>query len=157
MDGRETTASFLRFVVAGGGLGLLSSGALLMSAGAVPVAAANAVVTVVSTLLANELHSRFTFRRGAAGLRTHLESTGTAVAAYLVTTGALLGLDLIAPDAGALTQQAVYLTASGVAGIGRFVALKLLVFAQRRPGLDLRTAPTRPAHAHTREHLVPAA
>lgn len=154
MDRRATAASFGRFTVCGGGLGLLSSAALLVLADAMPIAVANALVTVVSTLLANELHSRFTFRRGAASVRVHVESTGTAVAAYLVTTGALLGLDLTVADASPLTRQAVYLAASGLAGVGRFVALKLIVFARAPRPLDVRT------HHHpaqTREHLTAAA
>jgi putative flippase GtrA len=127
---RQGVASFARFVVCGGGVGLASSGALVVMADAMPLAVANAVVSAVSTLLANELHSRITFRRGRASLRVHLESTGTAVAAYLVTTAALLGLEAFAGDAGELTRQAVYLSASALAGIARYAVLKLVVFAR---------------------------
>lgn len=157
MDRRATVASFIRFVICGGGLGLLSSAALLALAGSVPVAVANALVTVVSTLLANELHSRFTFRGGAAGLRVHLQSTGTAVVAYLVTTGALLCLDLLVADAGPLVQQAVYLSASALAGIGRFVVLKLVVFARAAKPLEARPYSRHERRTHAHDQLVAAA
>ncbi|WP_436771458.1 hypothetical protein [Yinghuangia sp. YIM S09857] len=154
---RHAVASFARFVVCGGGVGLLSSGALLLMTGVMSIAVANAVVTVVSTAAANELHSRITFRHGAAGLRVHLESTATAVAAYLVTTGALLTLGAVHPEAGALTQQSVYLTASALAGIGRFVALKVLVFARGAKSAEPLTVRHAARHANTPAQVVAAA
>lgn len=151
---RQVMAAFVRFVVCGGGVGLLSSGALLVMTGSMPIAVANAIVSVLSTVLVNELHSRFTFRTGRASLRVHVESTGTAVVAYLFTTAAMLGLEAAAPHAGALAQQAVYLTASGLAGIGRFVALKVMVFARRTKAPALVAYAN---HGHTPAELVAAA
>jgi putative flippase GtrA len=129
----ETTAliSFVRFVVCGGGVGLLSGGALFLLTGPLPFAAANALVSVVSTLLATELHSRFTFGAGRrAGLRVHLQSGATLAVAYAVTTGAMLLLHAAMPGAGPWVRQAVYLGASGLAGIGRFVVLRTVVHAR---------------------------
>jgi putative flippase GtrA len=123
--------SFIRFVVCGAGVGLLSSGAMLLLAGPIPFAAANALVTVVSTLLATELHSRFTFGgEGRASWRVHLKSGLTLAVAYLFTTGAMLVLHAVRPDAGRWWEQAVYLGASGLAGLGRFAVLRLVVFAR---------------------------
>lgn len=129
----ETTAltSFIRFVVCGGGVGLLSSGAMLLLTGPVPLVVANALVSVVSTLLATELHSRFTFGGGRhASWRVHLQSGVTLAVAYVFTTGAVLVLHATHPGAGRWVEQAVYLAASGVAGIGRFMVLRLVVFAR---------------------------
>ncbi|MEU8135116.1 GtrA domain-containing protein [Streptodolium elevatio] len=157
---RHAVASFARFVVCGGGVGLLSSGALLLMTGAMSIAVANAIVTVVSTVVANELHSRITFRHGAASVRVHLESTATAVAAYLVTTAALLALDAIDGGAGALTRQVVYLAASGLAGVGRFVALKVMVFARGTKSGQPQAASVpvpHAVHANTPAHVVAAA
>ncbi|MCF2527890.1 hypothetical protein [Yinghuangia soli] len=156
---RTAVAAFIRFVVCGGGVGLLSSGALMLMTGSMPIAAANAIVTVVSTLLCNELHSRITFRKGRASWRVHLESTGTAVIAYLFTTTAMLVLDAVAPHAGALTQQAVYLSASALAGLGRFVVLRLVVFGRTaRPAVVLTpVGAPRTAVLATRADLVAAA
>lgn len=132
--GRGPVAAFVRFVVCGGGVSVLSSAALLLAGGRVPFAAANAVVTVVSTLLATELHHRFTFgTRGAgpAGPRVHAKSALTLLVAYLFTTAAVLLLDAVHPHPSPLLAQAVYLAASGVAGTGRFLVLRLVVFARR--------------------------
>ncbi|NEB76082.1 hypothetical protein G3I40_12755 [Streptomyces sp. SID14478] len=130
-------ASFVRFVVFGGGVGLASSAAVALAAGWLPWALANALVTVASTVLATELHARFTFgAQGPCGLRHHLQSAGTAAVAYAVTTVAVLVLHLVQDAPSALCEQAVYLSASALTGIGRFVALRLVVFAAAR-----RTAP----------------
>ncbi|SFF44513.1 Putative flippase GtrA (transmembrane translocase of bactoprenol-linked glucose) [Actinacidiphila alni] len=132
---KKTAGAFIRFVVCGGGIGLASSGALLLAAGRMNFAVANAIVTVLSTLAATELHHRITFRGAAgggwAGWRVHSKSALTLLAAYAFTTAAVLGLDQAHPHPGALLTQAVYLAASGLAGIARFVALRLLVFTPR--------------------------
>lgn len=157
---RESVASFLRFVVCGGGVGLLSSGVLMLMTGsslAMSIAVANAIVTVLGTLLANELHSRITFGKGRASIRVHIESTGTAVVAYLFTTGAMLTLETLHPHADGLTQQAVYLSASGLAGIGRFIALKLVVFARRTAKTAVPVALPHATHTNTPTVLIAAA
>jgi hypothetical protein len=156
---RGMVAAFVRFVVCGGGVSLLSSGVLLALTGRVPFALANALVTVASTLLATELHHRFTFsapdarprgdraggpgpgrraivRHRTAGWRIHAKSALTLVVAYLFTTAAVLALGAVHPQAGPLLTQTVYLSASGLAGTGRFLVLRLLVFA-RRPALPV--------------------
>ncbi|WP_237696776.1 GtrA family protein, partial [Streptomyces muensis] len=126
-------SSFARFVVCGGGVGLLSSAAVPLLAAAMPWALANALVTVVSTLLCTELHALFTFGTGRRpGLRQHLQSSGSAGAAYLATTAAMLVLHAVQPSPTLLWEQGVYLTASGLAGIGRFLVLRLFVFAERK-------------------------
>ncbi len=125
--------AFVRFVVFGGGVTLLGSAALLLVGDRAPVAAANAVVTVATTLLATELHTRFTFRRGRAGWSDHCASGLTVLLSYLFTTGALLGYDALHTGGGALLRQGVYLAASGAAGIARFLLLRY-VFARTRTG-----------------------
>lgn len=126
-------ASFVRFVVCGGGIGVLSSFAVPMVAMTMPWAVANAVITVVSTLLCTELHALFTFGTGRRpGWRQHFQSSGSAVAAYVVTSAAMLLLHTLQSAPSMLTEQAVYLTASGLAGIGRFLVLRLFVFAGTR-------------------------
>lgn len=125
--------SFIRFVVCGGGVTLLAGGVLLLIGDRVPLVAANAVVTLASTVLATELHGRFTFGRGGAGWSDHCASGLTVLVSYLFTTGALLAFDAVHPGGGALLRQGVYLAASGLAGIGRFLLLRLVVFAAARP------------------------
>ncbi|MDO0913608.1 hypothetical protein QQM39_23030 [Streptomyces sp. DT2A-34] len=126
-------SSFARFVVCGGGVGLLSSAAVPLLAAVMPWALANALITVAATLLCTELHALFTFGTGRRpGWRQHLQSSGSAVAAYLATTAAMLVLHAVRPSPTMLREQAVYLTASGLAGIGRFLVLRLFVFAERK-------------------------
>ncbi|MGV9450151.1 hypothetical protein [Streptomyces sp. NPDC003635] len=139
-------ASFLRFVVFGGGVGVLASFAVTLLATVMPWAASNALVTLASTVLCTELHARYTFAKGRAGWREHWQSAGSATAAYLATGLATAVLHLVQPGAGTWTEQIVYLSASGLAGIGRFAVLRLYVFATR----------TNPA-AHTPEQRPTAA
>lgn len=137
-------ASFARFVLCGGGVGLLSSGAVALLAGSMPWAVANAIITIASTLLCTELHARFTFATAhRPGWREHWQSAGSAAGAYLATTAAMLVLHLFQSSPGLLTEQIVYLTASALAGIGRFLVLRLCVFATGRN----RTSASTPAPA----------
>ncbi|WP_425505724.1 hypothetical protein [Streptomyces typhae] len=130
--------AFARFVFCGGGIGLASSFAVVLLADWMPWAAANAVITVVSTILASELHARFTFGKGGrCGLRGHLQSAGTAAAAYVVTTAAMIALHAVQSAPGAVYEQIVYLSASALAGVARFVVLRLFVFSGDRRRLAL--------------------
>jgi putative flippase GtrA len=126
-------AAFARFVLCGGGLGLASSFAVAALARWIPWALANAVITVASTLLATELHARFTFGAGGhATWRQHVQSAGSATAAYAVTCGAMVTLQLLVAAPGAVLEQIVYLSASALAGVARFAVLRLVVFGQNR-------------------------
>jgi putative flippase GtrA len=123
-------SSFVRFVVCGGGVGVLSSLAVPLLALTMPWALANAAITVASTLLCTELHALFTFGTGRRpGLRRHLQSAGSATAAYVVTCTAMFLLHTVQSSPSLLWEQTVYLTASALAGTGRFLVLRLFVFA----------------------------
>ncbi|MFC9946227.1 GtrA domain-containing protein [Streptomyces pratensis] len=142
-------AAFLRFVVCGGGVGLAASGALVLLGERMPLVLANAVITIVSTVVATELHSRISFRSGHGGWRVHLKSGLTVAVSYAFTTGALLVLHAVQSAPSALVEQTVYLSASAVAGAGRFALLRVMVF----------TSPPAPpnAPALTRPSIVIAA
>ncbi|MFI6056109.1 GtrA family protein [Streptomyces violascens] len=153
----DAFVAFLRFVLCGGGVGLLSSFAVAALASCVPWALANAVVTVASTLLATELHARFTFRAGGrATWRQHAQSTGSAAAAYVVTCVAMIVLHLLVAAPGALVEQVVYLSASGLAGIVRFAVLRLVVFARSRPQAATTTRTALPAPTLAARATAPA-
>jgi putative flippase GtrA len=125
-------ASFVRFVVCGGGIGVLSSAAVPLLATLMPWVAANALITIASTVLCTELHALFTFGTGRRpGWREHWQSAGSATAAYAATSAAILVLHAVQPSPGMLTEQTVYLSASALAGIGRFLVLRLFVFADK--------------------------
>ncbi|MFI0966450.1 hypothetical protein ACH4S8_34420 [Streptomyces sp. NPDC021080] len=123
--------AFARFVLCGGGVGLASSFAVAALASWMYWGLANALVTAASTLLATELHARFTFGAGGrATWRQHVQSSGSAAAAYAVTCGAMLVLHQMVAAPGTALEQAVYLSASALAGAARFAVLRLVVFAR---------------------------
>ncbi|WP_266375589.1 hypothetical protein [Streptomyces canus] len=138
-------ASFARFVLFGGGVGVASSAAVAGLAGLMPWTAANALITVASTALGTELHARFTFGTGHAGWRQHWQSAGSAAAAFAVTSAAVLVLHVVQPSAGALYEQVAYLGAAGLAGVGRFLVLRLFVFAAGQTRTTARSMEPVPA------------
>ncbi|WP_369142548.1 GtrA family protein [Streptomyces sp. R44] len=140
--------AFARFVLCGGGVGIVAGLTVAALGHWMPWVLANALVTVVSTLLATELHARFTFGAGGrATWRQHLQSAGSAAAGYVVTCLAMLALQLLVEAPGALLEQAVYLSASALTGVARFVVLRLVVFARNRSrsAATTRTASPLPA------------
>ncbi|MDT0391023.1 GtrA family protein [Streptomyces dubilierae] len=155
-----TLTAFVRFVLFGGGVGLASSFAVVALAAWMPWVAANALVTTASTLLATELHARFTFGAGRhATWRQHTQSAGSAVAAYAVTCAAMLALRQVVPGPGAALEQAVYLSASALAGVARFAVLRLVVFARHhaRPVATGRTTAPCPPPLRSPAAVAPAA
>lgn len=141
-----TVNAFARFVLCGGGVGLASSFAVTGLALWMPWALANTLVTVASTLLATELHARFTFGAGGrASLRQHVQSAGSAAGAYAVTCVAMVVLQQLVAAPGAVLEQVVYLSASALAGVARFAVLRLVVFARNHSRATVRAA--RPVHA----------
>ncbi|WSQ46298.1 hypothetical protein OG345_26570 [Streptomyces sp. NBC_01220] len=141
-------AAFARFVLCGGGVGVASSFAVAASASLMPWALANALIAVVSTLLATELHARFTFGAGGrATWRQHGQSAGSAAVAYGVTCVAMFALQWLAEAPGAVLEQAVYLSASALAGVARFAVLRLVVFARNRSVAGATGRPVRAAEA----------
>ncbi|QCX81528.1 hypothetical protein C9F11_39730 [Streptomyces sp. YIM 121038] len=150
--------AFARFVLCGGGVGLASSFAVAGLAAWLPWALANALITVVSTLLATELHARFTFGRGGrATWSQHMQSAGSAAAAYVVTCVAMFVLQQLVAAPGAVLEQVVYLSASALAGVARFVVLRVVVFARSRSRAAAPAAsPAAPVHATVARAAVPA-
>ncbi|MFI6083014.1 hypothetical protein ACIBBB_18885 [Streptomyces sp. NPDC051217] len=151
---RGAFTAFTRFVLCGGGVGLAAGFAVAALASWIPWVFANALITVVSTLLATELHARFTFGAGGrATWRQHVQSAGSAAAAYAVTCVAMLVLQQLVAAPGALLQQVVYLSASALAGVARFGVLRLVVFARSR---SQAAAPVSPVHATVAHASTPA-
>ncbi|MFF1442054.1 hypothetical protein [Streptomyces sp. NPDC058295] len=140
--------TFARFVLCGGGVGLASSFAVAALASWIPWILANALITAGSTLLATELHARFTFGAGErASWRQHAQSAGSAAAAYAVTCVAMLTLQQLVAAPGAALGQVVYLSASALAGVARFAVLRLVVFARNRSRAAAAVHTVHPLHA----------
>ncbi|MGW2687690.1 hypothetical protein ACWC6I_31595 [Streptomyces sp. NPDC001414] len=142
MDGlgrmRRHAAAFGRFAGLGTAVTLGASAALVLLSRWMPWPAANALTTVVSTVVATELHARVAFGHGRPGLTGHLKSAATTAVGWLVTSAAVGALAALRPGSGIVVQQTVYLSATALVGIGRYLVLRLGVFA-RRPCADRRT------------------
>lgn len=149
--------AFARFTLCGGGVGLASSFAVAALASWIPWGLANALITAVSTLLATELHARFTFGVGGhATWRQHVQSAGSAAAAYTVTCVAMLVLQQLVATPGAVLEQIVYLSASALAGVARFAVLRLVVFARTRSQAAAAVRPVRATRARGTAPADPA-
>ncbi|MFI9583904.1 hypothetical protein ACIHCQ_19125 [Streptomyces sp. NPDC052236] len=152
-----TFTAFARFVLFGGGVGLASSFAVAALASWIYWGLANALITAVSTLLATELHARFTFGAGGrATRRQHAQSAGSAAAAYAVTSVAMLVLQQLVATPGVVLEQVVYLSASALAGVARFAVLRLVVFARSRSQVAAAVRTARPVHASAARAAAPA-
>ncbi|AZQ39892.1 hypothetical protein EJ357_46135 [Streptomyces cyaneochromogenes] len=152
-----TVTAFARFALLGGGVGIASSLAVAALASWIYWGLANALITAASTLLATELHSRFTFGAGGRATgRQHAQSAGSAAAAYAVTSAAMLVLQRLVATPGVMLEQVVYLSASALAGVARFALLRLVVFARSRSQVAATVRTVRPVHATTARAVVPA-
>jgi putative flippase GtrA len=87
---------------------------------------ANIVSTVVSSVLANELHRRLTFHADerVGFWAAQIEAGTVSVFGLLATSIALAWLDSAAGDAHVYVQIALVATVTGTIGMLRFVALR---------------------------------
>ncbi|RBY97369.1 GtrA family protein [Blastococcus sp. TF02-8] len=121
----DTLAQFLRFVLVGSVTTALYAAffVALRSWGYLP---AHLVATAVSTVLANELHRRRTFR---AGERVHWftaqwEAGGVTILGLLATSTALGWLDAVTEGDHPVLQIATVAAVTAFIGAMRFLALR---------------------------------
>lgn len=91
---------------------------------------ANIAGSAVSTVIANEMHRRLTFK---AADRVHWftaqwEAGGLALLGLVITTAALAALEFFTPDLGGSAQAAAVLAITAAVGGMRFLALRGFVF-----------------------------
>ena len=124
----DTLGQFLRFVLVGGSstalYALLFLG--LQGFGYLP---AHVVATVASSILANELHRRLTFRADerVGWLTAQIEAGGVSLFGLLTTSVALGWLDATVGGAHPLLQITLVAAVTGLIGLVRFVALRWIV------------------------------
>jgi len=132
VTGTGTTAQFGRFVVVGGIASSLYATVFLLlgSVGTVDLAVANLLGNTASTLLANELHRRLTFRANerVTWVTAQLEGGGLAVIGLAATSSALAWFNAAVPTASPLLQLLLVVVVTGSIGVLRFVALRAWVF-----------------------------
>ena len=116
---------FLRFVAVGGTSMLLYGVVLLLLQG-LGTQPANLVGSLASTVLANELHRRLTFRAGAhvSPLAAQVQGGGMALAGVALTAGVLAWAETAMGPAGPVTQLLLVTVVTGLVGLGRFVGLR---------------------------------
>jgi putative flippase GtrA len=129
----DMTGQFLRFVAVGG-TSMLLYGVVLWLLQGLGTQPANLVGSLASTVLANELHRRLTFRAGAhvRPLAAQLQGGGMALAGVVLTAVVLAWAETAVGPAGPVTQLLLVTAVTGLVGIGRFVGLRW-AFADRTP------------------------
>lgn len=99
---------------------------------------ANAVGVTTSTMLANELHRRRTFRAAnrVRWFAAQWEGGALALLGLVISSLVLSALHFFFPDAGELVSIALVIAVSGVVGGLRFIALRGWWFGRRQPLLQ---------------------
>ena len=121
----DTLGQFLRFLLVGGSstavYALLFLG--LQGLGDLP---AHVLATVVSSMLANELHRRLTFRADerVGWLAAQLEAGGVSLFGLVATSVALGWLDATVGAAQPILQISLVMAVTGLIGLIRFIALR---------------------------------
>ena len=121
----DTLGQFIRFVLVGSSstalYALLFLG--LQGLGSLP---AHVVGTVASSILANELHRRLTFRADerVGWLTAQIEAGGVSLFGLVATSVALGWLDASVGSAHPVLQITLVATVTGLIGLMRFVALR---------------------------------
>jgi putative flippase GtrA len=121
----DVLAQFARFVLVGG-VSTAAYAVLFIALDGFGYLAANGAATVVSSVLANELHRRLTFRADErVGFWTaQVEAGGVSLFGLLATSIALTWLDSAAGSAHIYLQIALVVAVSGAIGLMRFAALR---------------------------------
>ncbi|NKX88697.1 GtrA family protein [Nocardia coubleae] len=126
--GDHAVAQLLRFAVVGG-VSNIAYVLLFMACTGLGPLGANVAGSVVSTVIANELHRRLTFRTTAVPWFTaQYQGGGLALIGLGITTAALAALETFAPTLGDLTQAGAMLAIMATVGLARFLSLRYLVF-----------------------------
>jgi putative flippase GtrA len=130
-------AQFLRFVLVGATSTAVYA-VLYVSLSGLGYLAAHLVSTVVTTVLANELHRRLTFRAEdrVDWFTAQWEAGGVAVIGLLATSAALTWLDSAAGSAPIILQIALVAAVTATIGMLRFLALRWIF----RPSLPSRSS-----------------
>lgn len=129
LRGDHPLAQLIRFALVGGASNIAYVALFVACAGLGPLVA-NIAGSLVSTVIANELHRQLTFRAAdrVGRLTAQCQGGGLALIGLLTSSAALAGLASLAPDLGRTTQAGAVLVVMAVVGGLRFLALRGLVF-----------------------------
>ncbi|WP_454198638.1 GtrA family protein [Nocardia sp. Marseille-Q1738] len=128
-SGDHAFAQLIRFALVGGSSNIAYV-LLFMAMNEIGPMAANIAASIVSTVIANELHRQLTFH--AAGrvrwFTAQWEGGGLALIGLLISTASLAGLDFWAPGLGGIAQAGAVIAIMAAVGGMRFLALRGFVF-----------------------------
>ena len=121
----DTFGQFVRFVLVGGTSTAVYA-LLFLTLGWLGYLPAHVVATVASSVLANELHRRLTFRaeERVGWLTAQIEAGGVSLFGLVATSVALGWLDASVGTAHALVQISLVAAVTGLIGLIRFIALR---------------------------------
>ncbi len=121
----DTVAQFVRFVLVGGSSTAVYA-VLFLSLNGFGYLPAHVVATVVSSVLANEMHRRLTFRaeERVGWLTAQLEAGGVSLFGLVATSVALGWLDATVGAAHPFVQISLVAAVTGFIGLIRFIALR---------------------------------
>lgn len=137
LGGDGWAAQLTRFALVGGSSNVLYALSFVVL-DAYGTFLANAVGVATSTVLANELHRRRTFRAAdrVPWFAAQWEGGALALLGLVISSLVLAALHFFLPDATDLVSIALVIAVSGVVGGLRFVALRGWVFGRRDPLLQ---------------------
>ena len=121
----DTFAQFVRFVLVGGSSTAVYA-ALFLSLQWLGYLPAHVVATVASSVLANEMHRRLTFRADerVSWLAAQIEAGGVSLFGLVATSVALRWLDASVGAAHPVLQISLVAAVTGLIGLIRFIALR---------------------------------
>jgi len=129
LRGDHAFAQLIRFALVGGSSNIAYVLLFVAMNGIGPLVA-NIAGSIVSTVIANELHRQLTFHAvGRVGWFTaQWEGGGLALIGLLISTAALAGLEFLAPGLGEIAQAGAVIVIMAAVGGMRFLALRGFVF-----------------------------
>ncbi|APA97896.1 hypothetical protein NS506_03847 [Nocardia seriolae] len=129
LRGDHAFAQLIRFALVGG-FSNISYALLFMALSGTGPLVANIAGSMVSTVIANEVHRRLTFNAaGRVGrVKAQWEGGGLALIGLVVSTAALAALNFWAPGLGQLAQAGAVIAIMAAVGGLRFLALRGFVF-----------------------------
>ncbi|WP_280423972.1 GtrA family protein [Nocardia carnea] len=141
LRGDRAFPQLIRFALVGG-LSNISYVLLFLSLTGAGTLLANVAGSVVSTVLANELHRRLTFHAAerVGWFTAQWEGGGLALLGLGISTAALAALEVLAPTLAEPAQAAAVLAISAAVGGLRFLALRGLVFQPLRRVREVNAA-----------------
>ncbi|WP_194815589.1 GtrA family protein [Nocardia sp. XZ_19_385] len=129
LRGEHAFAQLIRFALVGGSSNIAYVLLFTTMSGFGPMVA-HIAGSILSTVIANELHRQITFRAaGRVGwFKAQWEGGGLALIGLLISTAALAALEFWAPSLGEFAQASAVLAVMAAVGGMRFVLMRGFVF-----------------------------